>query len=280
MISGKELAKRLGVASATLCQATSNAHLCRGHTVSAWAVRSPSGRVIGYEVPAYVAATLTPSLPLVRVNPSPSGDGQSKEASLPPFGKVPSVLPPSGDGQSKEASLPPFGEVPSVLPPSGDGQSKEASLPRFGEVPSVLPPSQDYFKPVAAASAAHVVTKALERDNPSGRMVTTTVAVAGAALTGYHIAGKEGALVGAGLSLCVAWLVYRPQGEPSSSQPVLRRPAPQPAVLSPPRPPIRVGHASTPRSCALMLGSGAPGSDRGGPVVEAQVGRPITVIGW
>ena len=250
MISGKELAKRLGVASATLCQATSNAHLCRGHTVSAWAVRSPSGRVIGYEVPAYVAATLTPSLPLVRVNPSPSGDGQSKEASLPPFGKVPSVLPPSGDGQSKEASLPPFGEVPSVLPPS-----------------------QDYFKPVAAASAAHVVTKALERDNPSGRMVTTTVAVAGAALTGYHIAGKEGALVGAGLSLCVAWLVYRPQAEPSSSQPVLRRPAPQPAVLSPPRPPIRVGHASTPRSGALMLGSGAPVSDMRWTVLETQDDR-------
>ncbi len=227
MISGKELAKRLGVASATLCQATSNAHLCRGHTVSAWAVRSPSGRVIGYEVPAYVAATLTPSLPLVRVNPSPSGDGQSKEA----------------------------------------------SLPRFGEVPSVLPPSQDYFKPVAAASAAHVVTKALERDNPSGRMVTTTVAVAGAALTGYHIAGKEGALVGAGLSLCVAWLVYRPQGEPSSSQPVLRRPAPQPAVLSPPRPPIRVGHASTPRSGALMLGSGAPVSDMRWTVLETQDDR-------
>ncbi len=120
MMSGKELAERLGVASATLCQATSNAHLCRGHNVSAWAVRSPSGRVIGYEVPAHVAATLTPSLPLVRVNPSPSGDGPSKEASPPPFGEVPSVLLPSGGGQSKEASPPPVGEVPSVLSPGED----------------------------------------------------------------------------------------------------------------------------------------------------------------
>jgi len=202
-------------------------------------------------------ATLRPSLPLVRVNPSPSGDGLSKEASPPPFGEVPSVLLPSGDGLSKEASPPPVGEVPSVLPPR-----------------------QDYLRPVAAASAAHVVTKALERDTPSGRTVITTVAVAGGALTGYHIAGKEGALVGAGLCLLIAGLMYRPQAEPSSSQPVLRRLAPQAAVLSPARPPIRVGHASTPRACALMLGSGAPGSHRREAVVEAQVDRAITVIGW
>ena len=133
---------------------------------------------------------------------------------------------------------------------------------------------------MAAASAAHVVTKALERDTPSGRTVITTVVVAGGALTGYHIAGKKGALVGAGLFLGVAWWMYRPHAAPSSSQPVLGRLAPQAAVLAPARPPIRVGHAATLRSCALMLGSGAPGSDRGGPVVEAQVGRPITVIGW
>ncbi len=192
MMYGKELAERLGVSSATLSQATSEAHLCRGHNVSAWAVRSPNGRVIGYEVPVYVAATLRPPLPLVRVNPSPSGDGQSKEASPPPFGVLSSVLPPSGDGPSKEASPPPVGEV-------------------------------------APASAAPVVTKALERDTPSGSM-TTTVAVA---------------LLGAGLSLLIAGLMYRPQGEPLSWQPVLQRPAPQEAVIAPTRPRAALWIAST-----------------------------------
>ena len=76
------------------------------------------------------------------------------------------------------------------------------------EVHPVLPQPQDYFRPVAVASTAHVVTKALDRDTPSGRTVITTVAMVGSALTGYHIAGKEGALVGAGLSLLIAGLMY------------------------------------------------------------------------
>jgi hypothetical protein len=233
MISGKELAERLGVSSATLSQATSKAHLCRGHNVSAWAVRSPNGRVIGYEVPAYVAATLRPSL--VRVNPSPSGDGQSKEAS-----PLPVVV------------------VPSVLAPSGDSSSKAPSPPPVVEVPSLLPPSQDYFKPVAVASAAHVVTKALERDTPSGCMVTTTVAVAVGALTGNHIAGKGGALVGAGLSLLLAVLMYWPQAEASSCPPVLGRWAPEAAVPAQPWLPLR-GLASTPRSRVVIM---RPGNER------------------
>ena len=200
----------------------------------------------------WTPSVITPTLTTAPVrNPSPGGDGSGTALSLPPLITPPARKNPSSDG----------------------GSSPDGSMsPR--EVPSVLPVSQDYFKPVAAASTAHVVTKALERDTPSGRTVITIAAMTAAALTGNHIAGKEGALVGAGLSLLIAGLMYRPQGEPSSSQPVLRRLAPQAAVLAPARPPIRVGHASTPRGCALMPGSGAPDSHRRGTVVEAPVEAP------
>ena len=81
MISGKALAQQIGVATATLSQAAAKGHLCRGHDVSAWAVRDPSGRVIGYELPASVTATLTRPGGRAR-----SGDGRP--------GGTPSVLTP------------------------------------------------------------------------------------------------------------------------------------------------------------------------------------------
>ena len=77
------------------------------------------------------------------------------------------------------------------------------------EVPSVVLPRQDYFRPVAAASTAHVVTEAIRHDTPSGRLVISTVSVAGCALTGYYIGGKEGALVGALMGLLLAYLQQR-----------------------------------------------------------------------
>ncbi len=268
MISGKALAEQIGVALPTLSQAAAKGHLCRGHDVSAWAVRGPSGRVIGYELPVSVTATLTPPAPRAQ-----SGDGRpgwTPSVVTPTLSTAPVRNPsPGGDGSADGTALwlPPLPTRPARKNPSSDG----------GSGPS-MPPRVDYFRPVAAASTAHVVTKALESDTPSGRVVTTTVAVAGSALIGYHIAGKEGALLGAGLSLLIARLMYRPQAAPSSSQPVLRRLAPQAAVLAPARPPIRVGYASTPRSGALMLGSGSRVSDMRGTVLETQGDGAIAVI--
>lgn len=54
MISGKDLADVLDVAPSTLSEAAKNGHYCAGHNVSEWAVRSPSGRLTGYDVPVGV----------------------------------------------------------------------------------------------------------------------------------------------------------------------------------------------------------------------------------
>ncbi len=222
MISGKALAEQIGVAPATLCQAAANGHLCRRHDVSAWAVRGPSGRVIGYEKPVSVTATLTP--PAARAL---SGDGSpsgTPSVVTPTLSTAPVRNPsPGGDGSADGTALrlPPLPTRPARKNPSSDGGSSPSMAPR--EVPSVVLPRQDYFRPVAAASTAHVVTEAIRHDNPSGRHVISTVSVAGGALTGYYIGGKEGALVGALMGLLLAYQQQRDVSPSLAAQPVMQR---------------------------------------------------------
>ena len=222
MISGKALAQQIGVAPATLCQAAAKGHLCRGHDVSDWAIRGPSGRVIGYELPASVTATLTRPAPRAL-----SGDGRP--------GGTPSVITPTlttapvrnpspgGDGSADGTALwlPPLPTRPARKNPSSDGGSGPSMPPR--EVHPVLPPRQDYFRPVAAGSTALVLTEAIRHDNPSGRHVISTASVAGGALTGYYIGGKEGALVGTLMGLFLAYQQQRDVSPSLAAQPVMQR---------------------------------------------------------
>lgn len=50
-LSQKELADYLGVARASLSEATSEGHKCKGYPVRAWAIFDGAGRVAGYDVP-------------------------------------------------------------------------------------------------------------------------------------------------------------------------------------------------------------------------------------
>ena len=225
MISGKSLAEQIGVAPATLCQAAAKGHLCRGHDVSAWAVRGPGGRVIGYEKPVSVTATLTP--PGGRAL---SGDGRP--------GGTPSVVTPTllstapvrnpspgGDGSADGTALrlPPLPTPPARKNPSSDGGSgPDGSMPPR-EVHPVLPPRVDYFRPAAAASTALVLTEAIRHDNPSARHVISTASVAGCALTGYHIGGKEWALGGALMGWFLAYQQQRDVSPSLAAQPVMQR---------------------------------------------------------
>ena len=83
MISGKAFAAQLGVALATLSQAVAKGHLCRGVDVSALAVRGPSGRVMGYEVPVSVTARLTPLGAHALSGDGRSGGSPANSSSLP-----------------------------------------------------------------------------------------------------------------------------------------------------------------------------------------------------
>ncbi len=218
MLSGKALAEQIGVAPATLSQAAAKGHLCSGHAVSAWAVRGPSGRVIGYEKPASVSATLTPPAPRAL-----SGDG-SPGGTVVTLSTAPVRNPsPGGDGSPDGTVLllpPQLTTAPARKNPSSDGGSTpDGSMPPR----SVLPPRVDYFRPVAAASTALVVTEAIRHDNPSGRLVISMVSVAGGALTWNYIGGKKWALVGALMGWFLAYQQQRDVSPSLAAQPVQRR---------------------------------------------------------
>ena len=221
MISGKALAEQIGVAPATLSQAAAKGHLCSGHAVSAWAVRGPSGRVIGYEKPASVSATLTPPVPRAL-----SGDG-SPGGTVVTLTTAPVRNPsPGGDGSPDGTVLllpPQLTTAPARKNPSSDGGSTPDGSTPPREVPSVGPPRQDYFRPFAAASTALVLTEAIRHDNPSARLVISTVSVAGGALTGYYIGGKEWALGGALMGLFLAYQQQRDVSPSLAAQPVMQR---------------------------------------------------------
>jgi len=91
------------------------------------------------------------------------------------------------------------------------------------EVHPLLPPRVDYFRPAAAASTALVLTEAIRHDNPSARHVIAAVSVAGCALTGSYIGGKEGALVGTLTGLLLAYQQQRDVSPSLAAQPVMQR---------------------------------------------------------
>jgi len=100
-LSQADLSDYLDVAQATLSQATSNGHKCRGYPVRAWAVYDGAGRVAGYDVPSRVVkssdglqaetdglAFQLPELsPSGRENPSDGSVDASTSVSLLPQGQ-------------------------------------------------------------------------------------------------------------------------------------------------------------------------------------------------
>ena len=231
MISGKDFAQLLDVSPAALSQAARKGHRCSGHPVAQYAVQSPSGRVKGYEVPGKVlrqlgggAAAPEASLEHARERSTRengrarSGTFASAEESV-----LSEVLQALGESQEDPAPANPARTNPDAqqsskglmsLPAAQTAAEPEGALPG-GTVPahyqnaSVLPPGEDYFRPAAAVSAAAVVRKAIEEDNPAGRALMVVGTGLGAGFLahemseGSSVAGFLGALIGGGTAALV-----------------------------------------------------------------------------
>ena len=193
-ISQSDLADYLDVAQATLSQATSRGHKCRGYPVRAWAVYDGSGRVSGYDVPTHVMQQASESIEEPRENPRPKSRGLAEAAEL----VDPSV----------------FGFEPPV-----GGKYVDAS-----QRTSVLPGGEDYFRPVSSGGAAYVVGTAIEHDTGTARGALLVAGTAIGSLTGWQVSDRSpiGALIGAGVGYFAAITGLRSaqaQGEAPRSEP-------------------------------------------------------------
>jgi len=181
-VSQADLADYLDVARATLSQATSNGHKCKGYPVRAWAVYDAAGRVAGYDVPTHVMQQASESTEEPRENPGPeNGPG------LTLF-----------DFLGEEGSMPTPGEV-----------YVDAS-----QRTSLLPEGEDYSRTVSSGGAAYVVGTAIKHDNATSRGALFVVGAAVGGFTGYQVGNKSpvGALVGAGVGLFAAIMGVRSVG--------------------------------------------------------------------
>ena len=125
-LSQSDLASYLGVAQATVSQATSRGHKCRGYPVRAWAVYDGAGRVAGYDVPTHI------------MQRSSETDGSDVDSSA--FVAAASIL----DSSSGTADSPATDQVrPNPSSPSW----AEAATAAAGSLPAVS----------ANASASHAV---------------------------------------------------------------------------------------------------------------------------
>ena len=177
-ISQGDLAKYLGVARASLSQATSKGHKCKGYPVRAWAVYDGAGRVSGYDVPTHVMQQASESAddtlkPVVRENPGLGFMSQSAPLQIPAL---------SGTKQSENPYI---------------DASQRTSL---------LPEGEDYFRPAGSAGTAYVMGTAIENDNGTARGALLVAGTAIGGLTGWQVSNESplGALVGAGIGYFAA----------------------------------------------------------------------------
>lgn len=179
-VSQGDLADYLGVARATLSQATSKGHRCKGYPVRAWAVYDGSGRVAGYDVPTHVMKQASESIEgaeAPRQNPMPDLFGGNFANSGP-------------------VHLPGLGiDVPTT-----------ASHIDASQRTSLLPEGEDYFRPVSSGGAAYVMGTAIEHDTGTARGALLVAGTAIGSLTGWQVSDRStiGALVGAGIGYFAA----------------------------------------------------------------------------
>ena len=177
-LSQSDLSSYLGVAQATLSQATSNGHRCKGHQVRAWAVYDGAGRVAGYDVPTHVMQQ--------------AADADAADADATGFGaSLVDQIPQSID-QHRANPL-----------PSGETVDASTSV-------SLLPQGEDYFRPASSGGAAYVMGKAIEADNRTSRGSVMLAGLTIGGLTGWEISGKHpaGGFAGAVLGCLAVWIGF------------------------------------------------------------------------
>ena len=190
-ISQTELADYLDVSQASVSQATSNGHKCRGYPVRAWAVFDGAGRVSGYDVPERVMRRASPASveDEPETLPATTSEGSQKSAGV--FSMERFVRQNSGSSY-----IPGLGLRFDDMQP---GPVVDAS-----QRTSLLPENEDYFPTVSSGGAAYVMHTAIENDNGTARgaMMVSGAAIGG--LTGYYV--TDGDPVGAAIGVGVGWL--------------------------------------------------------------------------
>ena len=160
-LSQSDLASYLGVAQATVSQATSRGHKCRGYPVRAWAVYDGAGRVAGYDVPTHV------------MQRSSETDGSDVDSSA--FMATASILDSSTSGS---ADAPATDQVR----PNPSFSWAEAATAAAGSLPAVS----------ANAGASHAIASMSDavRENPQ-LMVDVTDALVLLGSGGLMLAATE-----------------------------------------------------------------------------------------
>jgi hypothetical protein len=175
-LSQSDLADYLGVAQATLSQATSNGHKCKGYPVRAWAVYDGAGRVAGYDVPTHVMQRATDT----------EGTADAADAVV--------------------AAAPLLDPAAHQLRPNPSPAPTDASTNV-----SLLPKGQDYFRPVGAGGAAYVMGKAVEEDNGTARGAVMIAGVVIGGLAGWEVGDRQplAGLLGALMGGAAGWIGFQ-----------------------------------------------------------------------
>lgn len=179
-ISQADLAEYLGVARASLSQATSKGHKCKGYPVRAWAVYDGAGRVSGYDVPTHV------------MKEAPT---EALEADKPAFLRQ----NPAFDLLREE-------DVSAQIPTTPALNLQDKPYIDASQRTSLLPEGEDYFRPAGAGGTAYVMSAAIESDNGTARGALLVAGTAIGSLTGWQVSNKNalGALIGAGIGYFAA----------------------------------------------------------------------------
>lgn len=183
-LSQSDLADYLGVAQATLSQATSNGHKCKGYPVRAWAVYDGAGRVAGYDVPTHVMQQAT------------GGEGTADAVAA----AAPLLDPVAAADQ---------------LRPNPSSAPTDASTNV-----SLLPKGQDYFRPVGAGGTAYVMGKAIEEDNGTARGAVMIAGVVIGGLAGWEVGDRQplAGLLGALMGGAAGWVGFQSATQATQAQ--------------------------------------------------------------
>ena len=176
MMTGKDLAGKLGVARSTLSEATNKGYLVGSkYDVQEWAVFSPNGRVKGYNVPAEVGLGERP-------NPSESGADAPNE---------PNAVPNSALADAKEI-MDRLRENAQATQP--DSPTVNASL---------VPHGTHVAASVSAGGASHVFAKAIEHDDSTVKVAGLTLV---GAIGGFYLSNRTnmGTLIGGLISFGIS----------------------------------------------------------------------------
>ena len=174
-LSQADLADLLDVSRATVSEANSEGHKCRGYPVRAWAKFDGSGRVSGYDVHSRVVE---------RSNPAGSGGSDG---------------PPLTEREIAEKEM----EWEMEWARQEMERGKKSPEPFNKTYASLLPEGEDYSRTASAGGAAYVMGKAIEEDNSTSHGATMAAGAGVGGVIGICAASESeststvtGALVG------------------------------------------------------------------------------------